>query len=192
MRGAKIRPTISIGPPAANGTTIVTGRVGHSCATADAAKAMSPTMAAPARCKNYGRSVMECLLCDTIAIPTSVPLSDGGSCSTAASPVLPNRRSPAADMFRFRYHIAPKRRIRSQLRAPTGARGGRRPARGETEHGEFSLWPLSGAERNTRCKEDRRSPPIFPSPAGAMSRSGFVPPGYSRPSSRPRFPDSIP
>src|ERR1044071_1399198 len=29
---ARIRPSTSTGPPAANGTTMVTGRVGHSCA----------------------------------------------------------------------------------------------------------------------------------------------------------------
>src|SRR5262245_26485034 len=33
-RAAMMRPTVSIGPPAAYGTTSVTGRVGHSCASA--------------------------------------------------------------------------------------------------------------------------------------------------------------
>ncbi len=34
IRGVMMRPTTSIGPPAANGTTIVTGRAGQSCADA--------------------------------------------------------------------------------------------------------------------------------------------------------------
>jgi hypothetical protein len=38
-RGVKIRPMTSNAPPAANGTTIVTGRVGQSCAAADAVAA---------------------------------------------------------------------------------------------------------------------------------------------------------
>ena len=46
MRSARIRPTVSIGPPAANGTTSVTGRVGQSCAAADAAAPMSAAPAA--------------------------------------------------------------------------------------------------------------------------------------------------
>jgi len=33
--GANTRPTTSNAPPAANGTTMVTGRVGQSCAGAD-------------------------------------------------------------------------------------------------------------------------------------------------------------
>src|SRR5438552_11089197 len=44
MRGEMMRATTSIGPPAANGTTMVTGRPGQSCAAAgDAAAAASAT-----------------------------------------------------------------------------------------------------------------------------------------------------
>src|SRR4051794_38698714 len=40
-RGARMRPTRSPPPPAANGTTIVTGRVGQSCAAAGATSAQA-------------------------------------------------------------------------------------------------------------------------------------------------------
>jgi hypothetical protein len=40
-----IRPRISLPLPAANGTTMVTGRVGQSCAAAGAAASMSAVMA---------------------------------------------------------------------------------------------------------------------------------------------------
>ena len=38
-----MRPTVSIGPPAAKGTTIVTGRVGQVCAKAGGASAVRAT-----------------------------------------------------------------------------------------------------------------------------------------------------
>src|SRR3954464_5348701 len=48
---ARIRPSTSTGPPAANGTTMVTGRVGHSCActtdVAISAASASAAMGAP-------------------------------------------------------------------------------------------------------------------------------------------------
>ena len=44
--GAKTRARTSNAPPAANGTTIVTGRVGQSCAGADEHKATSAAAAA--------------------------------------------------------------------------------------------------------------------------------------------------
>src|SRR5262249_59798047 len=44
--GAKTRAKTSNAPPAANGTTMVTGRVGQSCASADEHRAMSATAAA--------------------------------------------------------------------------------------------------------------------------------------------------
>jgi len=50
MPSATTRPIVSVGPPAANGTTIVIGRVGNVCALAvcDTGR----TAAAPAKCRN--------------------------------------------------------------------------------------------------------------------------------------------
>src|SRR5918993_3649952 len=46
MRAPITRPSTSVGPPAANGITLVTGRVGQSCAPAVAVSATSPAPAA--------------------------------------------------------------------------------------------------------------------------------------------------
>ena len=46
MRAAKTRPIVSCGPPAANGMTMVTGRVGNSCAVALPPKAARQAMVA--------------------------------------------------------------------------------------------------------------------------------------------------
>src|SRR3954468_12403008 len=48
-RGARIRPIRSPPPPAANGTTIVTGRVGYSCAAAGAISAQTSAAATSER-----------------------------------------------------------------------------------------------------------------------------------------------
>src|SRR5262249_3562613 len=46
MRSARIRPTVSIGPPAANGTTRVTARLGKSCVAAGAVAPINVAAAA--------------------------------------------------------------------------------------------------------------------------------------------------
>jgi hypothetical protein len=43
--GCRMRASESIGPPAANGTTMVSGRDGHSCAVAARLAAQSPAAA---------------------------------------------------------------------------------------------------------------------------------------------------
>src|SRR5438270_639866 len=53
-RGANTRPITSNAPPAANGTTMVTGRVGHSCAGALAVVAASAAMATTIRRASMG------------------------------------------------------------------------------------------------------------------------------------------
>ena len=47
IRGERMRATTSIGPPAANGTTTVGGRVGQSCAGAAAVETANAASAAP-------------------------------------------------------------------------------------------------------------------------------------------------
>ena len=47
IRGVMMRATTSIGPPAANGTTIVTGRAGQSCAEAATVATANAASAVP-------------------------------------------------------------------------------------------------------------------------------------------------
>src|SRR5215470_11014301 len=85
--GAKIRPTTSIGPPAGNGTTMVMGRLGQSCALAGPAQASATMNAVIPRMFLLPRSPRLCL-------------SLGRRFSIRARPAGLDRARPAIDFAR--------------------------------------------------------------------------------------------